>query len=140
MHSLILLAIAGAALAALPSGYENAEVLQPAPLPVSSDGGDQQGYNNDAGSQVPQTVPVAPADLPTDTGAAQSPPLFPPAPTDMAPAPPPPPAPTDMGPASPPPSDTGAEVPPRAPVPTNGETSSNGGGYRHRLHRAHRLH
>ncbi|KAK6019377.1 hypothetical protein OSTOST_14990 [Ostertagia ostertagi] len=112
MHFLILLAIAGAALAALPSGYENAEVVQPAPPPISSDGGDQQGYNNDAGSQVPPAPPVAPVAPPTDAGAASPPPPpAPPAPVDTGAAPPPPSAPTD----------TGAAVPPPAPVPASGE-------------------
>ncbi|KAK6019376.1 hypothetical protein OSTOST_14989 [Ostertagia ostertagi] len=61
------------------------------------------------------TTPPAPASTSIDTGAA----------------PPPPSAPTD----------TGAAVPPPAPVPASGEMSmGNGGGYRRRLARVHRLH
>ncbi|CAJ0603235.1 unnamed protein product [Cylicocyclus nassatus] len=64
------------------SGYENAEQVQPAPAPISANGGDQQAYNSDA------AAPVAPA----------SPPPPPP------PPPPSPPAPVRGSYASPPPA------------------------------------
>ncbi|CAJ0603261.1 unnamed protein product [Cylicocyclus nassatus] len=113
------------------SGYENAEQVQPAPAPMSADGGDQQAYNSDA------AAPVAPA----------SPPPPPP------PPPPSPPAPVRGSYASPPPpsyptmqSSYGTSpFPTPLPLNTDGPTSDtpalagNGIGYRkYRVFR-HRL-
>ncbi|KAK6026068.1 hypothetical protein OSTOST_08014 [Ostertagia ostertagi] len=66
MRCYLLLATAGMALAdyrSQNSGYETAEVMQPAPpSPVSADGGDQQAYNTD-GKQFPSVRPPPPSQM-----------------------------------------------------------------------------
>ncbi|VDM80931.1 unnamed protein product [Strongylus vulgaris] len=50
------------------SGYENAEIAQPTPgAPLSADGGDQQAYNSDVGSDggLPLVPSQPPASGPT---------------------------------------------------------------------------
>ncbi|VDK70232.1 unnamed protein product [Cylicostephanus goldi] len=60
------------------SGYEAAELSQPAPpAPVSADGGDQQAYNTDGGSRGVPPVP----------SSAGFPPSPPPPPPPSSPAP-----------------------------------------------------
>ncbi|VDM85742.1 unnamed protein product [Strongylus vulgaris] len=56
MRAVIFFLVAGVVFAdyqSQNSGYENAEIAQPTPeAPLSADGGDQQAYNSDTGSDA----------------------------------------------------------------------------------------
>ncbi|KAK5983982.1 hypothetical protein GCK32_022121 [Trichostrongylus colubriformis] len=166
MHCLLLLAAVGVALAnygSQSSGYEPAEMVQPAPQsPPSSDGGDQQGYNTDGSQSSPVNTPTV-GDVPT---SVQSPPVPPVAPPVQSPpaespvqSPPVPPAPVQVPPTAvaqptyPAPSAPIAStdpVPPPSPVPQptypapsppvpSGGAATNDVGYRARFRAFHRL-
>ncbi|VDM80347.1 unnamed protein product [Strongylus vulgaris] len=71
MHAFIFFLVAGVVFAdyqSQNSGYENAEIAQPTPeAPLSADGGDQQAYNSDIGSDggLPSVPSQPPASGPT---------------------------------------------------------------------------
>ncbi|KAK5978724.1 hypothetical protein GCK32_008519 [Trichostrongylus colubriformis] len=73
---LMLTSIAIAAFDSQASGYEVAEEMQPAPAPVSANGGDQQAYNTD-GKGAPPTVIVPPPSPPSAPAPAPGPVVVP---------------------------------------------------------------
>ncbi|VDO30806.1 unnamed protein product [Haemonchus placei] len=125
MRCLIFLAAAASVMAqsgSQSSGYEDAEKVQPLPVaPISSDGGDQQGYNNEGvpvEAPPPPPPPPPPAQAPP-AAAAPPPPPPPPPPAAAAPPPPPPPPPppAQAPPPPPPPPPPPAQAPPPAAAP-----------------------
>ncbi|CAJ0596950.1 unnamed protein product [Cylicocyclus nassatus] len=73
MRCLIVLSVATVTVLAYgrqSSGYETAELYQPAPaVPLSADGGNQQAYNSDGATVVVSSPPPTPAVLPISSVA-----------------------------------------------------------------------